>query len=225
MRNPTGATRLESAARQQDDGRQVNRQIAKWNARYAGREPGFDESPASLLPPAVDGVNPGRALDLACGTGRNAIWLARRGWRVDAVDGAETALDLLLAGAERAGCEDRVTAHAADLESEPPGFVIAREAYDLIVDCYFIHRPLFAAVRAGTRPGGLFVAALHLPAPAGGKGHRYVLQPGELEREVKAWRWDILHSAERAARPSAGDDLGVAEIIARRPTRQPGLRL
>jgi len=203
----------------------VNKQVAKWNARYAGRDPGLDESPASLLPPAVDGVSPGRALDLACGAGRNAIWLARRGWRVDAVDGAEAALDLLLASAGRAGCQDRITAHAADLESEPPDFTIAPGRYDLIVDCYFLHRPLFPAIRKGTRPGGLFVAALHLPAPAGGKGHRYVLQPGELEREVKAWQWDILHSAERTAKPSAGDDLGVAEIIARRPTRQPRLRL
>ena len=202
----------------------MNKQVAKWNARYAGREPGFDEAPASLLPQPVDGVKPGRALDLACGAGRNSIWLARRGWRVDAVDGAEAALDLLLASAETADCQDRITTHAADLESEPPGFTIAREAYDLIVDCYFIHRPLFTAIRAGTRPGGLFVAALHLPAPAGGKGHRYVLRPGELEREVKAWQWDILHSAERAAKLSADDDLGFAEIIARRPTRQPRLR-
>ena len=167
-------------------------------------------------------MSPGRALDLACGAGRNAIWLARRGWRVDAVDGAEAALDLLLAAAGRAGCRDRITAHAADLESEPPGFKIALDGYDLIVDCHFLHRPLFPAIRKGARPGGLFVAALHLPAPSAGKGHRYVLQPGELETVVREWRWDILHSAERGAEPSAGDDLGVAEIIARRPL--PGVR-
>ena len=202
----------------------MNKQVAKWNARYAGRDPRLDEAPATLLPQAVDGVSPGRALDLACGAGRNAIWLARREWRVDAVDGAEAALDLLLASAERAGCQDRITAHAADLESEPPGFGIAPDGYDLIVDCYFLHRPLFPAIRKGTRPGGRFVAALHLPAPSDGKGHRYVLQPGELEAVVREWRWDVLHSAERAARPSAGDDLGVAEIIARRPLPA-GLRL
>ena len=196
----------------------MNRQIAKWNARYAGRDPGLSEPPASPLPDAVEGLSPGRALDLACGAGRNAVWLAQRGWRVDAVDGADAALTLLSTHAERAGCQDRITAHAADLEADPPGFAIAREAYDLIVDCYFVHRPLFAAIREGTRPGGLFVAALHLPAPAGGKGHRYALQPGELEQVVKGWRWDVLHSAERAALPSASDDLGVAEIIARRPS-------
>ena len=195
----------------------MDSRIAKWNARYASRDPGLVEPPASLLPGAVAGASPGRALDLACGAGRNAIWLAQCGWRVDAVDGAEAALTLLRANAERAGCRDRITAHNADLESDPPGFTIARAAYDLIVDCYFLHRTLFAAIREGTRPGGLFVAALHLPAPAGGRGHGYVLQPGELHRMVKEWRWDVLHSAERGASPSAGDDLGVAEIVARRP--------
>lgn len=205
----------------------MNRQIAKWNARYADRDPGLSEPPASPLPEAVEALSPGRALDLACGAGRNAIWLAQRGWRVDAVDGAETALTLLATHAERAGCQDRIVAHAADLEADPPGFAIAREAYDLIVDCYFLHRPLFAAIREGTRPGGLFVAALHLPAPAGGKGHRYVLQPGELEQVVKGWRWDVVHSAERAALLTASDDLGVAEIIARRPSsaRRPAWQL
>ena len=196
----------------------MDSRIAKWNARYASRDPGSLEPPASPLPDAVARANPGRALDLACGAGRNAIWLAQRGWQVDAVDGAEAALTLLRANAERAGCHDRITGHTADLESDPPGFAIARAAYELIVDCYFLHRPLFAAIREGTRPGGLFVAALHLPAAAGGRGHGYVLQPGELHRTVKEWRWDILHSAERAASPSAGDDLGVAEIVARRPS-------
>ena len=194
----------------------MNPQLAKWNARYAGREPGDLPAPAPPLPDAVSGLPAGRALDLACGAGRHAVWLALRGWRVDAVDGSETAISLLLANAELAGCRDRIEAHVADLEADPPGFPIAPEAYDLIVDCYFLHRPLFAAIREGVRPGGLFVAALHLPAPGAGRGHGFVLRPGELERMVAGWRWDIRHSAERAAETGAGDDLGAAEIIARR---------
>ena len=94
-------------------------------------------------------------------------------------------------------------------------------AYDLIVDCYFLHRPLFAAIRGGVRPGGLFVAALHLPAPDGQRGHGYVLRPGELERMVRGWRWDVLHAAERTARVAAGGEPGVAEIVARRPDVRP----
>ena len=200
----------------------MNPQIAKWNARYAGREPGALPAPSPPLPDAVRGVPAGRALDLACGSGRHAVWLASRGWRVDAVDGSQTAIALLLANAERAGCRDRVEPHVADLEAEPPVFTIAPGAYDLIVDCYFLHRPLFAAIRKGVRPGGLFVAALHLPAPRAGRGHGYVLRPGELHEMVTEWRWDVIRSAERAAEAAAGDDLGVAEIIAGRPRETAG---
>ena len=203
----------------------MNPQIAKWNARYAGHEPGNLPPPSPLLPEAVSGARAGRALDLACGTGRHAIWLASRGWRVDAVDGSAAAISLLLANAERTGCRGLIDTHVADLEADPPEFTIEPAAYDLIVDCYFLHRPLFAAIREGVRPGGLFVAALHLPAPAAGRGHGYVLRPGELQQTVGEWRWDVLHSMERASPApvssapdtASGDALGAAEIVARRP--------
>ena len=194
-----------------------NPQIAKWDARYAARGPGALEEPSAPLRHAVSGVRPGRALDLACGAGRHAVWLAARGWRVDGVDGSDTAVRLLLANATRGGCGERVAGHVADLEADPPAFTIAPAAYDLIVDCYFLHRPLFAAIRQGVRPGGLFVAALHLPAPHGGREHGFVLQPGELEGMVRAWGWDVRHSVERPADPTADHALGTAEIVARRP--------
>ncbi len=159
----------------------------------------------------------GRALDLACGAGRHAVWLAARGWQVDAVDGSEAAIRLLEENAARAGCRERVAGHVADLEADPPEFAVPPAAYDLIVDCYFLHRPLFTAIREGVRPGGLFIAALHLPAPGGDGGHRFVLRPGELEAMVRAWRWDVRHSAERPASPGADPGLGVAELVARRP--------
>ena len=202
----------------------MNPQIAKWNARYADREPGALPEPSPPLPDAVAGVSPGRALDLACGAGRHAVWLASRGWRVAAVDGSDAAVSLLLANAERAGCRERIEPHVADLETDPPEFAIEPAAYDLIVDCFFLHRPLFAAVRGGVRPGGLFVAALHLPAVDGRRGHGYVLRPGELERMVGGWRWNVLHAAERTARIAAGDAPGVAEIVARRPDARPPSR-
>ena len=210
----------------------VNPQIAKWNARYAGREPGRLSEPSPPVPSAVSGQVPGRALDLACGTGRHAVWLAARGWRVDAVDGSAAAISLLLANADRTGCRGRLETHVADLEADPPEFTIEPAAYDLIVDCYFLHRPLFAAIREGIRPGGLFVAALHLPAPGAGRRHGYVLRPGELERLARGWRWDVLHSVERRSRATSedapgatsSDALGVAEIVARRPETRPTSR-
>ena len=200
----------------------LNRQIAKWDRRYAEGEPTPLAPPSAPLPDAVAGVTPGRALDLACGPGRQAVWLATRGWQVDAVDGARAAIARLMHHAERAGCRDRVIPTRADLEADPPEFTIVDGRYDLIVDCYFLHRPLFAAIRTGVRRSGLFVAVLHLPSPAASpssrdRGHRYVLAPGELEQMVIGWGWEIVHSRERNGEDvDDGHDLGVAEMVARK---------
>ena len=193
------------------------KRIAKWNARYAAGGEAREAGPLPLVAAAVAGVRPGRALDLACGTGRHAVWLAAQGWQVTAVDGASAALDLLLARARRAGCRDRVETLVADLEADPPELTVAEQAYDLIVDCLFLHRPLFPAIRNGVRPGGLFVAALHIPGAGGRRGHGYLLAPGELAAMVSGWGWTVLHSAERESAADDDHGLGVAEIVARRP--------
>src|SRR5688500_9832872 len=67
-----------------------------WNERYRSRE-GQDLTPDPLLISAVQALAPGRALDLACGAGRNAHWLAQRGWKVVAIDGASEAIRMLQA--------------------------------------------------------------------------------------------------------------------------------
>ena len=196
----------------------ANRQIEKWNARFSARAPTSRADPPPPLPGAVAGIPPGRALDLACGAGRHAVWLAKRGWSVVAVDGAETGVGLMLAEADRSGCRDRIDAHVADLEADPPMFTIGQDCYDLIVDCFFLHRPLFPAIRSGVRPGGMFVAALHLPSAGDNRGHGYVLAPGELERTVRGWGWRVLHTRERGV--ESCHDLGTAEIVAVRPRNE-----
>ncbi|MEX1287114.1 MAG: class I SAM-dependent methyltransferase, partial [Acidimicrobiia bacterium] len=64
----------------------------QWDARYADKELIWSAEPNQFLPPAVEGMRPGRALDLACGEGRNAIWLARHGWYVLGVDFSSVAI-------------------------------------------------------------------------------------------------------------------------------------
>lgn len=194
-----------------------NARIAKWNARYAAREQPPEAGPLPLLSSAVAGVPGGRALDLACGAGRHALWLAARGWRVAAVDGSSAALDRLLARAGDAGCRECIEPHVADLEADPPEFTIAAGAYDLIVDCHFLHRPLFPLIRNGVCPGGLFVGALHIPASDGFRGHGYVLERGELARLATGWGWNVLHSGEQDSTATSDHGLGVAEIVTRRP--------
>ena len=196
----------------------THERLVKWNERYARREETHRFAPAAPLVAAAAGVSPGRALDIACGAGRHAIFLAERDWRVSAVDGSRVGIELMLAEAEARGCRDRIDAHVVDLESEPPAFAIEQDGYDLIADCCFLYRPMFAAIRSGVRPGGLFVAVLHVASADGHPGHGFVLAPGELERMVRGWGWHILRARE-GAHAASGHDLRTAELVARRPAQ------
>ena len=202
----------------------ANPQIAKWEQRYSTNSQQKASPPSPLLPQAISGIKPGTALDLACGVGRHALWLAALGWHVDAVDGSKFAIEQLQQRAATAGHRDRLAPCVADLEAASCVFPIRQNHYDLIVDCHFLHRPLFNKIRDGIRPGGLFVAALHIPAKPDASTenrkrghHNYLLKPGELLALAEHWQWDILHSCERSAPPEALDQLGTAELIVRKP--------
>lgn len=192
--------------------------IAKWNDRYAARQGLHELVPSSPLPAAIAGVTPGLALDLACGAGRHALFLAQHGWQVIAVDGSQVGIELLRAEAQRRELAHRITTHVADLESEPPGFLIEPARYDLICDFYYLHRPLLPLIRDGVSPGGLFVAAIHTLSD-GETPHMnpaFLLRSGELSSLVQSWSFEALHNHEGASQES-GHSHGTAEIIARRP--------
>ena len=161
---------------------------ANWEERYAqGQDPDFTPSP--LLTEIGELVKPGRALDLACGAGRNALYLAGLGWEVAALDASAAAIRILNERAVTAGLT--IDARVADLESE--SFAIEAAAYDLICDFFYLDRRLFPQIREGVRPGGLFAAEIHLRDD---QPHRFVLEPGELRREFEGWK--ILYYSEAA---------------------------
>jgi SAM-dependent methyltransferase len=171
-----------------------------WNAFYSSPE---YEPPAAdaLLVELAENLPPGRALDLACGSGRHAIHLARLGWQVTAVDAAPAGLARL-----RLSAPD-VEARVADLERGE--FAIPPAAFDLVCDFYYLQRNLFAAIRDGVRPGGTFAAAIHLLEP--GRNPRFSLAPGELREEFAGWK--ILYYSEGG---EPGRSRRSARIIARR---------
>jgi SAM-dependent methyltransferase len=192
----------------------VNDRLKRWDEKFARGEElhGFAASPP--LPAAVEGVVPGLALDLASGGGRHAMFLAERGWRVHALEGSRVAVERMMREATRRNLADRIEAHICDLESD--GFGLESDAYDLVCDFYFLHRPLFAQIRRAVRPGGLFVAAIHVADPTGRAApHAFLLAPGELKAQVATWGWDVLHDREGA--PTESDHQhATAEIVARR---------
>lgn len=165
---------------------------AHWDERYAGLGP----VPADDVgPPPVFASHEhlfpssGSALELACGRGRAAAWLASRGMQVWAVDVSPVAIGLAEELVRRAGVADRCRLEVADLdEGLPPGPPV-----DLVL-CHLFREPrLDAAIVERLRPGGL-VALAALSEVDIGPG-RYRVRPGEL---LEAFGdLDVLESGER----------------------------
>jgi SAM-dependent methyltransferase len=129
----------------------------EWDERYAAEELVWSAGPNQFVAEVLDTVPPGRALDLATGEGRNAIWLAERGWRVTAVDFSRAGLEKarVLAAARDASVE-WVEADVRSYEPTPVG-------YDLVLIAY-LHLPaeesagVLRRAAAALAPGGtLFV--------------------------------------------------------------------
>jgi len=180
-----------------------------WEERYAQAD-SLDFTPSPLLVEVAEMTKPGRALDLASGHGRNASYLARLGWSVVAVDASRAAIQIVQG--RSAAAQHSVEACVANLESAE--FAIEPSGYDLICDFFYLQRNLFPQIRAGVRPGGIFVAEIHVRDDSAKDGPRspgFVLEAGELRREFSAWK--LLFYSE-AVQP--GNSRATARIIARR---------
>jgi len=160
--------------------------LDEWNARYRAGE--FSMEPAEHLLDYVRDVPPGRALDLACGAGRNAMWLAERGWDVVAIDGATEAIRLLRHSNES------IDARVMDLE-RTERLPFDDQSFDLVMILYFLHRPLFAEARRVLRAGGWIVIATKTTGA-------FALEPNELLRmftDYMIQRWVVRETAELIA--------------------------
>jgi tellurite methyltransferase len=183
--------------------------LAEWNERYRSGEQVF-ETPAPLVEETVARLKPGVALDLACGPGRNALYLAHQGWRVIAVDGSPIAIDLLRDRARQK--QLAIGTRLADLERGE--FEIESAAFDLIVDSYYLQRDLIPAMQRGVRGGGTLIMIVHLAGPDQPRGTPTRAVPGELESYFAGWR--VTHSYEGQPR-EACHSRAVAEIVAVKP--------
>jgi SAM-dependent methyltransferase len=143
----------------------------------------------------------GSALDLACGEGQTAVWLAQRGYSVLGVD--LSAVGLAKARARAAAADLDVELLQADLDDWDPG----DRQWDVVLCIHFLSRDLIPRIRRAVRPGGLLVA--EVLAEGGGHSPRFVAAPNELLRWFVDWR--VLRYEET---PS---DRPVAAIAARKP--------
>jgi len=187
----------------------------EWDQRYATTDLIWGAGPNRFLVAEVEGLPPGRALDLGCGEGRNAIWLAQRGWQVSGVDFSEAGLDKARHLAVERGVE--VTWVRADLLDYQPD----HGAFDLVIVMYIqLPAAQLADVmkRASTAlaPGGTLLVVghdlLNLSEGHGGPQNPEVLfTPADIERDLPGLG---IERAERVLRPVTVDGREVTAIDA-----------
>ncbi|MHB8535285.1 MAG: class I SAM-dependent methyltransferase [Sulfuricaulis sp.] len=152
--------------------------IERWNRKYRAGNPNPDFVPDPLLTShahLLDGK--GAALDLACGVGHNAMFLARRGYVVTAIDGSETGLGYCRAAIRNTPL--RIHLVAADLER----ISLPRDNFDVVLVVRYLYRPLVAQIKTALKPGGLVICKTfntnHLRERPEFK-KQYLLERGEL---------------------------------------------
>ena len=122
---------------------------------YASERPAFNQNPSTVLVTAIEGVKPGRALDVAMGQGRNALFLAQRGWSVTGFDISNEGLNLARANAKKAGLP--LNAVRSSIED----FAYGEAQWDLIALIYvpnIAHEgSAMARLARALKPGGLLV--------------------------------------------------------------------
>lgn len=175
----------------------------KWDSRWRCRT-GSSLQADLLIVDHAELLSGGLALDLACGMGQNAIWLAQHGYRVLGVDISMVALARARQNARNAGVERNVCFAQVDLDKWLP----PAGQFDLICVFRFLERALFPAIENALRPNGLLFYATrntgtlkHEP----GANPDYLLLPGELRHAFRNMK--VLCDS---------DDEGVSKLVARK---------
>ncbi len=148
----------------------------KWDMRYREMPDNAQPAPVLLNNCHLIPAN-GEALDLACGLGANALFLARKGWSVDAWDISAVAIEKLNATAQRQGLT--LQSQVRDCIAQPP----AAHSFDLIIISRFLERTLCPAITAALRPNGLLLYQTYTQKKRGGQGPNnpdFLLVKGEL---------------------------------------------
>ncbi len=183
---------------------------AEWDARYREGEHIWSGEPNHALVAETSGLPPGRALDVGCGEGADAVWLARRGWRVTGLDPSGVALDRARAAADRAGVQvawvHAGLAEASDVDL-PDG------AFDLVIAFYaalFRDADPVAALTRRVAPGGTLLVVHHAEvdrerAREHGIDPDDLLSPDDLPGALGAgWEVEVHERRERAITGGAG---------------------
>ena len=182
-----------------------------WEKRYSGDGCEPRRTPLALLTEWLDGRPPGKALDLACGTGRNALFLAKKGYEVTAIDISPQAIAL---AEQRAGEEGlKINWIVADLDTYP-----IQGRYDLIVISFFyVNTNMVPGIINALESGGMLLCENHMLSPSAADEthtHRFHLKPGELKRLFNGL--EIIRYEERQVDGEEGRPSHLASLVAQK---------
>jgi SAM-dependent methyltransferase len=196
-----------------------------WDARYGSTEQVWSGNPNQRLVEQVAELVPGTALEVGCGEGADAIWLAARGWQVTGIDVSPVALARAAEQAAREGQKiaDRITWQQADVLSWDP----APLQFDL-VSAHFIHLPtaaresLHRRLAAAVRPGGTLLIVGHHPSDMGtsvGRPHLpdffYTAEQVAATLDPDEWRIVVAAAPGRQALDPDGRPVTIRDAVLR----------
>lgn len=188
-----------------------------WDQMYRNRHADWDAEPNEFLARDIAGLTPGAVLDVGCGEGSDAVWLAEHGWHVTAVDISEVALDR----GRAADTRHRVNWVQADVLSwQPP-----TEAFDLVAT-HFLHMPpadrdaTFSRLARAVRPGGTLLVVSHHVSDLETTVGRWPMPELYYEAEDIAAllppdRWEIVVGGKRPRRVQdpAGQPVTIHDMV------------
>lgn len=190
-----------------------------WEERYGERERIWSGKVNERLAEVAGSLTPGRALDLGCGEGADAIWLAEHGWQVTAVDISQTALDRARDDAAKRNLADRIDFQRRDLtESLPSG------AFDL-VSAQFLHSTqqwdraqLLRRAADTVAPQGTLLIVDHAAGPPWAQHHHHDFQSADevvasLNLDAAQWNRERVETVEREATGPDGQRAALTDNV------------
>lgn len=197
-----------------------------WDEKYRSRARIWSGEPNPQLTAEAADLPPGTALDLGCGEGADAIWLASRGWTVTAVDVSAVALERAKAHARERGQAGSITWVQQDLATWVPG-----ELFDLVT-AQFLHSTVMPwqqalqLAAAAVRTGGVLLIVGHHPdgLPPWGQHHDHHASErfytaeqlaGELGIAAPGWRLDVVDTRHRSAFGPDGEAAALTDAVLR----------
>jgi SAM-dependent methyltransferase len=191
-----------------------------WDERYGAGERTFTPEPNRLVAAEVGALAPGRAVDLATGEGRHAVWLASRGWRVAAVDFSEVGVRRAHRRARAEGVDVAFAVADVDHLRWPDS------RFDLVLAAFFHPRPaqraaLYPAIAGALAPGGSLVQVSYdvrnaTEGTGGPKDPEILLDPPVLAAELAALGLEVVRAETvplRVATCDGGEALVVDAVI------------